>query len=280
VRIIEAEALTDAVKRLCIRANRELGDDVKRCIREARERETWPLARDVLDQIVRNFELAGETGLPICQDTGMACVFLEIGHEVHLAGDINAAVNEGVRRGYREGYLRKSVVADPLRRVNTGDNTPALVHIDFVPGDSLAVTVAPKGFGSENMSRIKMLRPSDGLEGVMDFVVRTVEEAGSNPCPPVVVGVGIGGSFDQAALGAKKALLRPLGEAHGDPFYGELETKLLSRINALGIGPQGFGGLCTALSVAVEVLPTHIASLPCAVNINCHVSRHAREVLS
>ena len=279
MRIIEGEILAEAVKRLCIRANIELGEDVKRSIREARERESWPSARDVLDKIIRNFELAGEKRIPVCQDTGMACVFLEIGHDVHIGGDINAAVDEGVRRGYREAYLRKSVVADPLRRDNTGDNTPALIYIDFVPGDSLTVTVAPKGFGSENMSRIKMLRPSDGLEGVMDFVIKAVEEAGSNPCPPVVVGVGLGGSFDKAALAAKKALLRPLGEAHPDPFYADLEKKLLTGINALGIGPQGFGGLCTALSVAVEVLPTHIAALPCAVNINCHVSRHAREVL-
>jgi fumarate hydratase subunit alpha len=209
----------------------------------------------------------------------MACVFLEIGHDVRIGGDINAAVNEGVRRGYREAYLRKSVVADPLRRDNTGDNTPALIYIEFVPGDRLTVTVEPKGFGSENMSRIKMLRPSDGLEGVMDFVIGAVEEAGSNPCPPVVVGVGIGGSFDKVALAAKKALLRPLGEAHPDLFYADLEKKLLTGINALGIGPQGFGGLCTALSVAVEVLPTHIAALPCAVNISCHVNRHAQEVL-
>jgi fumarate hydratase subunit alpha len=205
----------------------------------------------------------------------MACVFLEIGRDLHLEGDIYAAVDEGVRRGYREGYLRASVVQDPLDRVNTGDNTPALCYIDLVAGDSLKITVAPKGFGSENMSRIRMLPPSDGVQGIIDFVLETVETAGPNPCPPIVAGVGIGGSFDKAAYLAKKALLRPLGEHHPKPYYAELESQLLTRINALGIGPQGFGGATTALAVAVETMPTHIAGLPCAVNLNCHVSRHA-----
>jgi fumarate hydratase subunit alpha len=279
MRIIEAERITEAVSRLCIAANRELPRDVRERIRKCGEEETWPAARDTLDKIVENFELAAERQSPICQDTGMACVFLEIGADVHIAGDLYAAVDEGVRRGCREGYLRASMVRDPLDRVNTGDNTPAMVYADFVRGSRITVTVAPKGFGSENMSRVKMLRPSDGVEGVIDFVVSVVEEAGPNPCPPIVVGVGIGGSFDKAALLAKKALLRPLGTPNPRPFYAGLESTLLERINALGIGPQGFGGRTTALAAAVETLPTHIAGLPCAVNINCHVARHAREVL-
>ncbi|MDR3138213.1 MAG: fumarate hydratase [Treponema sp.] len=279
MRIIQAQAITETVKRLCIKANRYLPEDVRQALRDSRLRETWPGARDVLDKIIANFELAEKRQVPICQDTGMACVFLEIGGDVFIEGDLPAAVNEGVRQGYREGYLRASVVQDPLNRVNTGDNTPALMYLETVPGDRLTLTVAPKGFGSENMSRIKMLRPSDGLRGVIDFVRETAEEAGPNPCPPIVLGVGIGGTFDKAALLAKKALLRPLGVPNPDPFYGELERTLLEQVNALGIGPQGFGGRTTALAVAVETMPTHIAGLPCAVNINCHVTRHAKEVL-
>jgi fumarate hydratase subunit alpha len=209
----------------------------------------------------------------------MACVFLDIGQDVHIAGDLRAAVDEGVRRAYGEGYLRASVVADPLRRGNTGDNSPAMLYVDFVEGDRIGLTVAPKGFGSENMSRVKMLRPSDGEAGFIEFVVDTVEAAGPNACPPVVAGIGLGGTFDKAALLAKKALLRPLGRSHPDPYYAGLEEEILRRINALGIGPQGFGGLTTALAAAIEVMPTHIAGIPAAVNINCHVSRHAREVL-
>jgi fumarate hydratase subunit alpha len=279
MRIIPAELITRAVKRLCVEANQNLPEDVRRRIGKALEKETWPAARDVLEKIITNFELAGTREMPICQDTGMACVFLEIGGEVHIEGDLREAVDEGVRQGYEEGFLRKSVVRDPLNRVNTGDNTPAMLYLDMVPGDRVALTVAPKGFGSENMSRIRMLRPSDGVQGVIDFVTETVEEAGPNPCPPVVVGVGIGGTFDKAALLAKKALLRPLDTPNPDPFYRELENTLLDRINALGIGPQGFGGAATALGVAIETMPTHIAGLPCGVNINCHVARHAREVL-
>jgi fumarate hydratase subunit alpha len=279
MRIIQAQALTGAVKRLCIKANRELPADVKECIRNFRKTEPWPVAGAILDQMISNFELAETRELPVCQDTGMACVFIEIGNEVYIKGDINAAVDEGVRQGYREGYLRMSVVTDPLVRTNSGDNTPAMVYIDFVPGDRLTVTVAPKGFGSENMSRIKMLRPSDGAEGVINFILSAVEEAGPNPCPPVVLGVGIGGTFDKAALLAKKALLRPLGTHNPDPLYAGMECTLLDRINTLGIGPQGFGGFTTALGVAIETMPTHIAGLPCAVNINCHVTRHAGEVL-
>jgi fumarate hydratase subunit alpha len=279
MQVIGEKRIADAVKRLCIEANRNLPRDVQACIRRARNEETWAAASDVLDKIAANFELAQSRQAPICQDTGMACVFLEIGRDVRLEGNIYAAVDEGVRQGYREGYLRTSVVADPLNRVNTGDNTPAMVYIDFVEGDAMRITVAPKGFGSENMSQIKMLRPSDGEAGVLDFVVSVVEAAGPNPCPPVVVGVGIGGTFDKAALLAKKALLRPLDKRNHQPYYQELEQKLLEKINALGIGPQGFGGRTTALQVAIETMPTHIAGLPCAVNLNCHVARHAAEVL-
>jgi fumarate hydratase subunit alpha len=279
MRVIEAAVLTETVKNLFIRANRELPPDVRDCIRRCRDRETWAPARETLDRIIENFECAEKNGIPICQDTGMACVFLEIGSGTAVKGNIGEAVNEGIRRACREAYLRASVVKDPLRRNNTGDNSPALLYIDMVEGEGIGVTVVPKGFGSENMSRIRMLSPSDGVEGLKAFVVSTVEQAGPNSCPPIVVGVGIGGSFDRAALLAKKALLRPLGKPHTDPFYGELEAELLEKINALGIGPQGFGGRTTALSLAIEVMPTHIAALPCAVNINCHVSRHAREDL-
>ncbi|MDR0569314.1 MAG: fumarate hydratase [Spirochaetaceae bacterium] len=279
MRIIEAELIAETVQRLCVDANRNLPDDVRNSIRAARERESWSPAGDALDKIIANFELASARQVPICQDTGVACVFLEIGRDAHISGDVRAAVDEGVRRGCREGYLRSSVVRDPLNRVNTGDNTPAMLYIDFTEGDSLRITVAPKGFGSENMSQIKMLRPSDGVEGVIGFILSAVEAAGPNPCPPIVVGVGIGGTFDKAAFLAKKALLRPLDKRNPQKYYAELEETLLEKINALGIGPQGFGGRTTALQVAVETMPTHIAGLPCAVNINCHVTRHAMEAL-
>jgi fumarate hydratase subunit alpha len=279
MRTIEAGALSPVVRDLFIQANRELPPDVRDRIRAFRDRETWPAARETLDRIIGNFELAEKNRVPVCQDTGMACVFLEIGEDLFIRGNIADAVNEGLRRACGEGYLRASVVADPIRRGNTGDNTPALIYLEQVRGEGLRVIVAPKGFGSENMSRTKMLSPSQGLEGLKDFVISTVEKAGPNPCPPIVVGVGAGGSFDRAALLAKKALLRPLGKSHGDPFYAELEAELLEKINALGIGPQGFGGLTTALGVSIEVMPTHIAALPCAVNINCHVSRHAEREL-
>ena len=277
MRELNAAAVTDAVARMCIQANTVLPEDVKAAIVSARQAEDWPVAQDVLDRIIENYSIG--QGIPICQDTGMACVFLKIGQEVHITGDLTAAVNEGVRRGYAEGYLRKSVVRDPLDRVNTGDNTPAMVYTELVPGDRVEITVAPKGFGSENMSRIAMLKPSDGLEGVKRFIVDAVEQAGPNPCPPIVVGVGIGGTFDKCALLAKQALLRPLGSHNDAPFYAALEDELLEQINALGIGPQGFGGRTTALAVNIETLPTHIAGLPCAVNINCHVTRHVKEVL-
>ena len=279
MREISAQQITEAVKRLCIDANCHLSGDIKSRIAQCRDQETWPQAREILERIMENYQIADQQVQPVCQDTGAACVFLKVGQEVHVTGSITEAVNEGVRQGYSEGYLRKSIVRDPLNRVNTGDNTPAFLYYDLVPGDRIEITVAPKGFGSENMSQIKMLRPSDGLQGVKDFVLKAVEEAGPNPCPPIVVGVGIGGTFDKAALLAKRALLRSVEERNADPFYARLEEELLSAINALGIGPQGFGGRTTALAVNIETLPTHIAGLPAAVNINCHVTRHRTEVL-
>ena len=279
MREIKGEAISQAVARLCMSANRNLPEDVRACITRSREQEPWEPARGILDRIVENYEIAEEEQLPICQDTGVACVFLDVGQEVHIQGDLEQAVHEGVRRGYLEAGLRCSVVADPLRRVNTKDNTPAIVYTRLVPGDRLKITVAPKGAGSENMSRIAMLRPSDGAQGVKDFVVKTVEEAGPNPCPPIVVGVGIGGCFDRSAELAKRALLRPAGEPNPDPFYAAMERELLDRINPLGIGPQGLGGRTTALAVHIEVAAVHMASLPVAVNINCHVTRHESEVL-
>ncbi|MBQ4549938.1 MAG: fumarate hydratase [Oscillospiraceae bacterium] len=280
MRELDVSVIRDAVARLCVEANTRLPEDVRAAIRDFQTREDWGIARGVLDQIVENYQIAHRENVPICQDTGMACVFLEVGQEVHfVGGSLYDAVNEGVRRGYTEGYLRKSVVRDPIRRGNTGDNTPAMIHTDIVPGDRVTITVAPKGFGSENMSAVKMLKPSDGLDGVKQFILDTVEKAGSNPCPPMVVGVGIGGTFEKAAYLAKKALIRPLDVRNPDPYYAELEQELLDRINALGIGPQGFGGMTTALGLNIEVLPTHIAGLPCAVNIGCHATRHATEVL-
>ena len=279
MREIHSSALTDIIRRLCIEANCYLPGDIKERITACRGEEPWGQAQEILDRIIENYEIADGRTQPICQDTGVACVFLKIGQDVHINGNLEEAVNEGVRQGYTEGYLRKSVVGDPLRRVNTGDNTPAMLYTEIVPGDKIEITVAPKGFGSENMSQIKMLRPSDGIEGVKDFVCKVVEEAGPNPCPPIVVGVGVGGTFDKAAFMAKKALMRSVDQRHSDPFYAQLEEDLLQRINALGIGPQGFGGKTTALAVNVEYYPTHIAGLPVAVNINCHVTRHKTEVL-
>ena len=255
-------------------------DDLKSCISRKLDEESWPVAKDILSSIEENIAIAEEGVFPLCQDTGMACVFLEIGQDVHLTGgDLTDAVNEGVRRGYAEGFLRKSIVEDPLRRKNTGDNTPAYINTEIVPGDKVKITVAPKGFGSENMSRIKMLPPSAGEDGVKDFVVETCSEAGANPCPPIVVGVGIGGTFDKAALMAKKALLVPVDRENDDEYYRDMERELLERINCLGIGPQGFGGKTTALSVKIITAPTHIAGLPVAVNVNCHVSRHKEAVI-
>jgi len=279
MREISAKKITETVARLCVEANCHLPGDMKRRIEESLDGERWPQAKEILERIIENYNIADAHNVPICQDTGVACVFLKIGQEVHVTGSMEEAVNEGVRQGYGEGYLRKSVVRDPLDRVNTGDNTPAFIYYELVPGDKLEITVAPKGFGSENMSRLQMLKPSDGLQGVKDFVLRTVEEAGPNPCPPIVVGVGIGGTFDKAALLAKKALMRSTDVPNPKPFYAALEQELLESINALGIGPQGFGGKTTALAVNIEEAPTHIAGLPVAVNINCHVTRHKTEVL-
>ena len=276
---ISAQTITSTLRDMCIEANCVLPQDVRRRMESCRACEEWPIAQEILDLMAENYGIAEQENVPICQDTGVACIFLEIGQEVHIQGDLTEAVNEGVRQGYRDGYLRKSLVGDPIRRVNTGDNTPAMLYCDIVPGDKLKITVAPKGFGSENMSKIKMLRPSDGLEGVKEFILSAVEEAGPNPCPPIVVGVGIGGTFDKAALLAKKALLRETDDTHPDPYYAQLEAELLEQVNALGIGPQGFGGRTTALAVKILTMGTHIAGLPVAVNINCHVARHVSREL-
>lgn len=273
MRNIDAKLIEDTVARLCIEANLCLPDDVTAAIERAEKEELWDGAKKILSLLGDNVRIASEKMLPVCQDTGMACVFLELGQDVHIDGNIEEAVNNGVRRGYGDGYLRKSVVCDPLRRVNTGDNTPALLSVKLVPGESLRITVMPKGFGSENMSALKMLKPADGVEGVKRFILETVEKAGANSCPPIIVGVGIGGSFDKAAYLAKHALLRPLDEPNHDEYYAALEKELLSGINALGIGPQGFGGKTTALAVLIESMPTHVAGLPVAVNISCHATR-------
>ena len=280
MREIQTQQIIDVIEKLCIDANNHLPEDVKCAIKNCRACEDGQIACGVLDNIIENFEIADNENLPICQDTGMACVFLEIGQDVHIVGgDLTEAVNEGVRRGYKNGYLRKSVVADPVRRGNTGDNTPAMIYTEIVPGDKLKITLGPKGFGSENMSAVRMFKPSAGLQGIKDFIIETVEAAGPNPCPPIVIGVGIGGTFDKAALLAKKAIMRPLDTSNPDPYYADLEKEMLEKVNALGIGPQGFGGKTTAIGLNIEVLPTHIAGMPCAININCHVTRHKTEVI-
>ncbi len=276
LRKIDASEITKAIRELCIASNCCVPEYARECIAKAADREPWPMAKDILDKLLTNINMAKNEGMPVCQDTGMACVFVEIGQEVHIAGAlIEDAINEGVRQGYNEGYLRKSVVKDPLNRINTNDNTPAVIYYDITPGDKMRITVVPKGFGSENMSRLKMLKPSDGVKGVKEFVIGAVADAGPDPCPPVVVGVGIGGTFDKVALLAKKALIRPIVERNPCEFYAELENELLEEINSLGIGPQGFGGKTTALAVNIETFPTHIAGLPVAVNIGCHAIRHA-----
>lgn len=280
IREIQAQAVSDAVRALCIQANTVLPQDLRRAIGAARVREVSPVGQAILGDLQSNYEFAQEKGLPICQDTGMAVVFVDWGQDCHLVGgSLEEAVNDGVARGYLEGHLRLSVVADPLRRDNTNDNTPAMLHLRMVPGDQVDLTVAPKGFGSENMTKLKMFTPSVSQAQVEDFVVECVSAAGSNPCPPIIVGVGLGGTSEVAALLAKRALLRPAGEGSADPFYREMEGRLLERINALGIGPQGMGGITTALSVAILPCPTHIAGLPCAVNLGCHVTRHAHAQL-
>ena len=275
MRTISASAIRDAVAQLCIRANRTLPPDVAQALSAAVAAEPWPTARRSLQLLQENLALADERQIPICQDTGLACVFLELGQDVHIDGALEEAVNSGIRAGYLDGYLRCSVVADPLRRVNTGDNTPGVLTVHLVPGDVCRLTVLPKGFGSENMSRLRMLTPAQGVEGVRQFVLDTVRAAGPNPCPPIVLGVGIGGTFDKVAALAKHALLRPLNEPNPDPWYAALERQWLEEINALGIGPQGFGGKTTALGLAIETAPTHVAGLPVAVNISCHVTRRA-----
>ncbi len=277
MREIDVALVTEAIERLCIEANKQLPADLAGRITACRETERCPLAKEILSDMLENLDAAQELDVPVCQDTGMAVVFAEVGQDVHFTGGLfEDAVNEGVHRGYLNGLLRCSVVADPIRRGNTGDNTPAVLHTRIVEGDRVTLTVAPKGFGSENMSRMKMFTPAASVDDICDFVVQSVKEAGSNPCPPVVVGVGIGGDFERCALLAKEALCRPVSQPNGDPFYAELEQTLLRRLNALDIGPQGFSGDTTALAVAIETYPTHIAGLPVAVNMGCHVTRHKK----
>jgi fumarate hydratase subunit alpha len=277
---IQVQEIIEAVEKLCIRANYDLGDDVKKAYRQALREESSPLGHHVLECLLENAEIASRERVPVCQDTGMAVLFVEVGQDLHIVGgSLTEALNDGVRRGYEKGYLRKSVVADPFERVNTGDNTPAVIHYEIVPGDKLRLAVAPKGFGSENMGALKMCKPSEGLEGAMQFVVDTVDRAGGNPCPPIIVGVGAGGTMEKAALLAKKALIRAVGLPNSQERLARIERELLERINNLGIGPQGFGGTVTALAVNLEVFPTHIAGLPVAVNINCHASRHKEIIL-
>ena len=276
MRTIPVSQITDAVKEMCIEANLFLTKDMEEALKQAQKSEEAPLGRSVLDQLCQNLQIAGEDSIPICQDTGMAVVFLEVGQEVHFEGGVlEDAVNEGIRRGYTEGCLRKSVVSDPLIRENTKDNTPGVIHYSIVPGDRVKITVAPKGFGSENMSRIFMLKPADGEEGVKNAVLTAVKEAGPNACPPMVVGVGIGGTFEKCALLAKQALTRPLDQRSEIPWVRAMEEELLERINRSGIGPGGLGGTTTAFGVNINTYPTHIAGLPVAVNICCHVNRHA-----
>lgn len=276
MRSIHVDTITKNIKEMCIEANHFLSTDMKEALTGAVDKEESPLGQQVLNQLQENLQIAGEDMIPICQDTGMAVIFLEIGQDVHFeGGSLEEAINEGVRQGYVEGYLRKSVVKDPLIRENTGDNTPAIIHYEMVQGENVRITVAPKGFGSENMSRVFMLKPADGIEGVKDAVLAAVRDAGPNACPPMVVGVGIGGTFEKCALLAKKALTRPINENSYIPYVKEMEEELLQKINDSGIGPAGLGGRITALAVNILTYPTHIAGLPVAVNICCHVNRHA-----
>jgi fumarate hydratase subunit alpha len=278
IREISTEVITRTVKRLCIEANTILGEDVIEAYTKGLEREESPVGRDAFRQLLENARIAQEEGLPLCQDTGLAVVFVEIGQDIHIMnGDLNDAIHEGVRQGYRDGYLRASSL-DPLTRKNFGDNTPAIIHVEMVSGDRFKLSVAPKGFGSENMSRVILFPPAVGIEGVKQYIVQRVEESGPNPCPPVIVGVGIGGTLEKAALIAKKSLFRPLGQRHANPEIAQLEVELLEEINRLGIGPLGLGGSVTALDVHVETYPTHIASIPVAVNIQCHCDRHKEAI--
>ena len=280
LREIDVADITTAVAQLAQDANYNLGDDVYQSLHKAFMQETSPAGKNALAQIICNADIAKSEHVPMCQDTGFAVIFVEIGQDVHLVGgDLALAIHAGVRKGYSQGYLRNSIVADPLQRINTNDNTPAIIHIEIVPGNQLKLIMAPKGGGSENMSSVKMLKPADGAKGIVDFVVETARLAGSNPCPPIIIGVGIGGTFEKVAYLAKKALLRELGEPHPQPFYARIEQDILEQVNRLGIGPQGFGGRTTALAVHIETFPAHIATLPVAVNINCHAARHKERIL-
>ena len=280
MRTIRTTEITEQIKEMCIEANYFLAPDMKQAIEDAASAEETKIGRHILGKLCENMKIAGDDGIPVCQDTGMAVIFMDIGQDVHFeGGDLESAINEGVRRGYREGYLRKSVVGDPLIRENTKDNTPAVIHYQIVPGDRVKITVAPKGFGSENMSRVFMLKPADGMEGVKQAVLAAVKEAGPNACPPMVVGVGIGGTFEKCAILAKKDLTRPVQEFSELPYIREMEQELLEKINQTGIGPGGLGGNATALAVHIDTYPTHIAGLPVAVNICCHVNRHAMRVV-
>lgn len=278
--MISTVQITETVKKLCIETDYHLGSDCVSALNSALKSEERDLPKDIIGQMIENLKVAEKENLPICQDTGIAVVFVEFGQDAEVVGgSITEAINEGVRQGYKEGYLRKSVVRDPFRRENTGDNTPAVIHYDIVPGDRLKITVMPKGAGSENMSQFKMLTPQEGAEKVEEFVVNVVKDAGANPCPPVIVGVGIGGTFEKSTILAKRALLRPIGSRNPDQFYADMEERLLQKINALGIGPMGIGGVTTALDVFIETYPCHIASLPVSVNIQCWVARHKEAVL-
>ncbi|WP_194191698.1 fumarate hydratase [Clostridium chrysemydis] len=280
MREINVKLIEETIKKLCIEANYYIGEDIKDALNRSSMKEDYALAKDILKNIIENEKIARNEEVPICQDTGMACIFLEIGQDVHIVGgDLEDSINEGVRKGYEEGYLRKSVVKDPIERINTKDNTPAVIYYEIVKGSNIKIKLAPKGFGSENMSKIGMLKPSDGIDGVKRFILDTVKQAGPNPCPPMVIGVGIGGTFDKAAYLAKKALLKPINYINESEYYKALEEELLKEINSLGIGPQGFGGLTTALGVNILTYPTHIAGLPVAVNISCHATRHKEAVL-
>ena len=277
---VPVNLIVDLTAKLCIEANYYLNDDIKKALTDSLEREESPVGKSTLATMLENVDIARNEQMPICQDTGMTVVFCEIGMDVHITdGDLTAAINEGVRKGYEKGYLRKSVVKDPINRINSGDNTPAVIHYSIVQGEAVKITVAPKGFGSENMSALTMLTPADGIEGVKKFIVNTVSNGGGNPCPPIIVGVGVGGTMEKCALLAKQALLRPLGSVHPDPYWQGIEAELLTAINNLGIGPAGFGGITTALGVHIETFGTHIAGLPVAVNIGCHVTRHAEGTL-
>jgi fumarate hydratase subunit alpha len=280
MRQISTNVIIDAVRKISIEASYDLGADVIESIKKARQHEESPVGSGILDQVLDNAAIARDEQAPMCQDTGFAVLFVQLGQEVQIVdGDFNEALNEGVRRGYKDGYLRKSILGDPLERKNTGDNTPAVIYIDIVPGDKLKITIAPKGGGSENMSEVKMLKPADGISGVKDFVIDRIRRSGGNPCPPIIVGVGIGGTFDKCAMLAKKSLLREVGDRNPNKFYADLELELLEKINRLGIGPQGLGGTTTALDVHIEVFPCHIASLPVAVNVQCHAARHKEVIL-